>query len=91
MPQYVSFARKAVAWGADGVVVGATRPEKIAEVKGILGGRAEIYSPGVGIQGGGADAAVRAGADYLIVGREITNAVDPADAAQRLLDQIKGL
>jgi len=91
MPQYVSFAKKAVAWGADGVVVGATRPEKIEEVKGILDGKAEIYSPGVGIQGGGASAAVRAGADYLIVGREITTAVNPADAAQRLLYQIKGL
>ena len=91
IPQYVGFAKKAVAWGADGIVVGATRPEKIEEVKGILGGRAEIYSPGVGIQGGSAATAVKAGADYLIVGREITAAVDPANAAQRLLDQIKGL
>jgi orotidine-5'-phosphate decarboxylase len=91
VPQYVLFARKAAAWGADGVVVGATRPDKIVEVKSILGGKAEIYSPGVGAQGGGAEAAVRAGADYLIVGREIVNASDPAEAAQKLLYQIKGL
>ena len=32
-PQYISFARKALTWGADGVVVGATVPQKIAEVK----------------------------------------------------------
>jgi orotidine-5'-phosphate decarboxylase len=89
IPQYVSFARKAAQWGADGVVVGATRPEKIAEVKCILQGKAEIYSPGVGTQGGAADAAMRAGADYLIVGREITMAPDPAEAAQRLLFSIK--
>lgn len=91
VPQYVLFARKAAAWGADGVVVGATRPDKITEVKSILGGKTEIYSPGVGAQGGGAEAAVRAGADYLIVGREIVNASNPAEAAQKLLYQIKGL
>jgi len=91
MPQYVSFARKAVQWGADGVVVGATHPEKIAEVKTILQGKAAIYSPGVGVQGGGAETAVRAGADYLIVGREITMASDPAEAAQRLLYSIRGI
>jgi orotidine-5'-phosphate decarboxylase len=89
IPQYVSFARKAVQWGADGVVVGATRPEKIAEVKQILGDKAAIYSPGVGVQGGSAEAAIRAGSDYLIVGREITMATDPAEAAQKLLYSIK--
>jgi orotidine-5'-phosphate decarboxylase len=91
IPQYVSFARKAVQWGADGVVVGATRPEKIAEVKQILGDKAAIYSPGVGVQGGSADAAIRAGSDYLIVGREITMATDPAEAAQKLLYLIRGI
>jgi len=89
MPQYVAFAKKAVQWGADGVVVGATRPDKIAEVKAILGGKAAIYSPGVGAQGGVPEAAVRAGADYLIVGREITMAQDPAEAAQKLLYSLK--
>lgn len=91
MPQYVSFARKAVQWGADGVVVGATRPEKVAEVKLVLGDKAAIYSPGVGAQGGGAEAAVRAGADYLIVGREITMSDNPSEAVQRLLHSIRGV
>ena len=53
--------------------------------------KAAIYSPGVGAQGGGAEAAIRAGADYLIVGREITMATDPAEAAQKLLYSIKGI
>jgi len=91
IPQYVSFARKALKWGADGVVVGATVPEKIAEVKRILGGKAAIYSPGVGAQGGAAESAVKAGADYLIVGREITNSDDPARAARALSESIKGI
>jgi orotidine-5'-phosphate decarboxylase len=51
-PQYISFAKKALKWGADGVVVGATVPQKIAEVKQILGQNVAIYSPGVGAQGG---------------------------------------
>jgi orotidine-5'-phosphate decarboxylase len=91
MPQYVAFARKALAWGADGVVVGATAPQKIAEVKQILQGKADIYSPGVGAQGGAAETAVKAGANYLIVGREITNSIDPEKAARALCDSIKGI
>jgi orotidine-5'-phosphate decarboxylase len=82
--QYLNFARKALKWDADGIVVGATVPEKIAEVKAIVGNQVPIYSPGVGAQGGAAELAVKAGANYLIVGREIVSAVDPALAASRL-------
>jgi orotidine-5'-phosphate decarboxylase len=89
-PQYISFAKKALKWGADGVVVGATVPEKIAEVKQILGQNVAIYSPGVGAQGGAAETAIRAGANYLIVGREIINSDDPAKAARMLCDSIRG-
>ncbi len=78
-------------WGADGVVVGATVPEKIAEVKQILGEKAAIYSPGVGAQGGAAETAIKAGASYLIVGREIINSDNPAQAARLLRDSIKGV
>ncbi len=91
IPQYVSFARKASKWGADGVVVGATVPQKIAEVKQILGEKVLIYSPGVGAQGGAAEKAIKAGAKYLIVGREITNSDDPAQAAHMLCDSIEGI
>ena len=82
--QYLSFARKALKWKADGAVVGATVPEKIAEIHGVLGEEVPIYSPGVGAQGGAAKEAFKAGARYLIVGREITQASDPADAAEKL-------
>ena len=89
--QYVSFAKKAQKWGADGVVVGATVPQKIAEVKQILGNEIAIYSPGVGVQGGGAESAIKAGAGYIIVGREIVSATDPAHVARELCDSIKGI
>ena len=87
--QYVSFARKALAWNADGVVVGATVPEKIREIHDILGGTVPIYSPGVGAQGGKGNAAREGGASYLIVGREITLTENPPEAAIRLLPKAK--
>ena len=89
--QYVSFAKKALRWGADGVVVGATYPEKIKQIKQILGQKVSIYSPGIGTQGGAAETAVKAGANYLIVGREITMADDPAKAASQICNSVKGL
>ncbi len=89
--QYVSFAKKSLKWGADGVVVGATVPQKIAEVKRILGENVDIYSPGIGTQGGAAETAVRAGANYLIVGREIVNSDNPARSARLLNDSIRGI
>jgi orotidine-5'-phosphate decarboxylase len=82
--QYLSFARKAGKWGADGVVVGATAPDKIREIRMVLGEEVPIYSPGVGAQGGGAEAALSAGARYLIVGREIVQADDPVEKAELL-------
>jgi len=83
-PQYVSFAKKALKWNADGVVVGATYPEKIREIREILGENVPIYSPGIGAQGGAAEAAIKAGASYLIVGRDITLAQNPREASKRL-------
>jgi orotidine-5'-phosphate decarboxylase len=83
--QYLSFAGKALSWNADGAVVGATVPEKIREIRGVLGEKVPIYSPGVGAQGGSAQAALDAGAKYLIVGREITQAENPAQAVKNIL------
>lgn len=82
--QYLAFAHKALKYDADGVVVGATAPDKIQEVHQILGSKIPIYSPGVGAQGGDASAAMKAGTCYLIVGREIVQAANPAEASEKL-------
>ncbi|HJX02497.1 MAG TPA: orotidine 5'-phosphate decarboxylase [Candidatus Bathyarchaeia archaeon] len=85
-PQYVSFAKRALKYNADGVVVGATYPEKIREVHEILGDKVSIFSPGIGAQGGEITAALKAGARYLIVGRAIVQAEDPAVVAKEVRD-----
>jgi orotidine-5'-phosphate decarboxylase len=84
MLQYVVFAKKALKWEADGVVVGATYPEKIREVYKILGEKTPIYSPGIGAQGGEIKSALKAGASYLLVGRTITLAENPAESAREI-------
>ncbi len=84
--QYFSFARKALTWNADGAVVGATVPNKIREIHAILGEAVPIYSPGVGAQGGATETARKAGARFLIVGREITQAQNPAETARKLAE-----
>lgn len=91
MPQYLSFANKALKWGVDGVVVGATVPEKIKEISRVLGKNVPIYSPGVGAQGGSAEVALRAGSNYLIVGREIVSSENAAKVACKLRDSIIGV
>jgi orotidine-5'-phosphate decarboxylase len=89
--QYMAFAKKALEWNADGVVVGATHPEKIREIHDILEENVPIYSPGIGIQGGTAEVAFKAGARYLIVGRSITLAQNPSETANRLWASIRHL
>ncbi|MDH5449706.1 MAG: orotidine 5'-phosphate decarboxylase [Candidatus Bathyarchaeota archaeon] len=87
--QYLVFAEKALSWNADGAVVGATFPGKIEEVYAVLKEHVPIYSPGVGAQGGNIEAAIMAGTRYLIVGRAITLAEEPARTAKLLRDIIQ--
>ena len=68
----------------DGIVVGATVPELITSCNKKIKGRCEIYSPGVGTQGGDPRKTLNAGADYLIVGRTIINSNDPISEARKL-------
>ncbi|WP_457614285.1 orotidine-5'-phosphate decarboxylase [Methanopyrus sp.] len=69
--------------GVVGYVAPATRPERIREVRKITDKL--IVSPGVGAQGAAPGDAVRAGADFEIVGRVITEARDPMEAAEDLV------
>lgn len=82
---YRVFARRSLKWGADGVVVGATRSEAIKQVREIVEDL-PIFSPGVVIQGGGVVEALRAGASYIIVGRAICESDSPAERAKEMCE-----
>jgi len=80
--------------GLDGVV---TSPEEIASVRRTCGKDFLIVVPGVRLAGarhgdqsrvGTPAAAIRAGADYIVVGRPITAARDPVVAADAILAEI---
>lgn len=83
VPLYRTFLDVASSCGVDGIVVGATYPEIIRTCKRSYP-EMRILSPGVGIQGGSAQEAVLAGADYIIVGRTIIKSDDPVGTAEQL-------
>lgn len=74
------IAGLAMECGADGIIAPATRPERVKALRTIVGNR-KILSPGVGAQGGDAEAVARI-VDGIIVGRAIYEAEDPAAAAE---------
>lgn len=82
------MAAMGVRCGAAGFIAPATRPERIADIRRIIGDR-KVLSPGVGIQGGSAADALRAGADYVIIGRAIYGAQDPRKAAKDFESEIR--
>ena len=79
------FLKWAITSKADGIIVGATFPKIISECKKITGKKLDIYSPGIGIQGGDANQATGNGSDFLIVGRTILNSKNPIDAVKQIL------
>ncbi len=80
--------------GADGVVCS---PREIAVVRKACGKDFIIVTPGIRAAGGAkqdqrrtltAAQAIARGADYLVIGRPITGAADPSDAATKLVQEI---
>jgi orotidine-5'-phosphate decarboxylase len=83
-PLYQLFLKWAVSNKADGIIAGATFPKIINDCKKIVGKKIDIYSPGVGRQGGDAKQAIANGSDFLIVGRTILDSKDPIDTAKKI-------
>jgi orotidine-5'-phosphate decarboxylase len=82
--------------GLDGIVCAAT---EAARVRAIVGPGRLIVTPGIRPAASAAGdqkrivtpaAAIRAGADYLVVGRPITSADDPRRAADAIVGEIAG-
>jgi len=87
-------ARKAVSLGIDGIVAS---PLDAAGLRRSLGPKPILVMPGVRSHGAARGdqkrvstpaEAMRDGADYLVIGRQITRAQDPAAEAARILDEI---
>jgi orotidine-5'-phosphate decarboxylase len=89
--------RRAVEAGVEGIVAS---PLDAAAVRRILGPGRILVTPGV--RSAGRDRgdqkrvatpyeAVRDGADYLVIGRQITRAADPAAETARILEEIAGV
>jgi orotidine-5'-phosphate decarboxylase len=90
----VALARLAKQSGLDGVVASA---HEVRAIRRACGPRFIIVVPGIRPTSAAADdqarvatpaEAIRAGANYLVVGRPITSASNPAAAAQAIADEI---
>jgi orotidine-5'-phosphate decarboxylase len=88
---------KAVETGMDGIVAS---PLDAARVRALAGTQAILVTPGV--RSSGADPgdqkrvatpaeAIRAGADYIVLGRQITRAEDPAAEVVRVLEELRAI
>jgi orotidine-5'-phosphate decarboxylase len=90
----VRLARLAQGSGLRGMVAS---PQEIAAIREACGGELVIVAPGIRPAGSDAGdqrrtttpaAAIAAGADYIVVGRPITDARDPRAAAAGLVDSL---
>jgi orotidine-5'-phosphate decarboxylase len=89
--------RNAMEAGMDGIVAS---PLEARSVRAIASPRAILVTPGVRSVGAGKGdqkrvatpaEAIRDGADYLVIGRQITRAADPAAAVGEVLDEIQAV
>lgn len=92
--QVLRLARLALAAGADGLVCS---PQEVARIRDAFGEAPLLVVPGVRPPGSAAGdqartatpaEAVAAGADWIVVGRPITNAPDPAAAARAIAESL---
>ncbi len=94
--EVVRLARLARESGVGGVVASV---REAAPIRSALGGDLVVVTPGIRLAGDDAHdqarvstpaEAVAAGADYLVIGRSITQAPDPAEALRRVYEEMAG-
>ncbi len=80
--------RVAASAGVDGLVLPATYLELIARAKKTQPSKL-VFSPGVGTQGAPFGSALKAGADFEIIGRSIAQAPSPKEKAKEILEAMR--
>ncbi len=84
-----AIAKMAVELGCHGIIAPANKPERVKELKAIVGDL-KVICPGVGVQGGGLDV-VKYGATHVIVGRTIYTSKNPKKTAEEIYKALKSL
>lgn len=74
--------------GVDGVVLPATRPDRVKHLSGLLNDETYIISPGIRAQGAAPGDAIVNGSDYEVVGRAIYQSDDPKSEAERIYQEV---
>lgn len=87
-PNADEIARMGVEMGITNYVAPSTRPERLSEIRDIIGKEAFMISPGVGTQGGDPRETLKY-SNALIIGRSIYNAEDPQKATKDIVDSIQ--
>jgi orotidine-5'-phosphate decarboxylase len=88
-------ASKALEAGCDGVIASG---REAGQIKALSAGKILVVTPGIRPEGYGEDdqkrratprQAVLAGADYLVIGRPVTDAADPRSAAAAIVEEMQ--
>lgn len=91
----VNLARRSCIAGADGIVAS---PHEVRAVKAACGASCRVVTPGIRSPGQPPDDqrrtatpvdAIRAGADFLVIGRIVLNAPEPRAALLQIVEQIE--
>jgi orotidine-5'-phosphate decarboxylase len=90
-------ARQAHALGVDGLILS---PEEVSAMRALLGPDITLITPGIRPSGSAAGDqkrimtpanAIKAGADYLVIGRPVTQADDPKASAEAIIAEIRSV
>jgi len=90
-------ARQSHAIGVDGLILS---PEEVSAMRALLGPDITLITPGIRPSGSAAGDqkrimtpanAIKAGADYLVIGRPVTQADDPKASAEAIIAEIRSV
>ena len=88
-PNSEKMAEQVSKLGVNGIVLPATRPDRVKILSKLIDNSVYVISPGIKAQGAKPGDAIINGADYEVVGRAIYDSVNPKKSAELLYQNIK--